>query len=583
MFMFIYIFILKFIFLYSECEINTPILTQNGCQLKYCSQESFNSGECTVNNPIIKTQWLNDIILFNFDILRYGNFAINSKGDMIFECLTEETNGIRLFYWLNNDGSFYFENENGEKVPTKIFIVKDGDQLLRGYETQSIFISLNNDDKEYLLSISLYLGYVELYDLENNKVTFVSTINFTNYNIFSINSILLANNNGNSKEYLFTFIGQEKEDQEYNNFYLILQKYSFSKNTISLNDGYTVETKINKQLGRPIKMVSSFITDSNLIILFYLDDCTYILESYNNNYERLNSIEIDNIEFDFFEYEYLFHKAIYIKDNYGALIYYKESNAYLKVFYGDSLNIKFSSQVYNPGSGFITESPYNDLIKINNNKFCFISSTYDFNLYLIIFNFYNNDNNIKERVYRIFLYDLFNYILYGDLHTILYNNYLALSARVYNEYIIDFFSVLIIFGYVNGTNMYVNMSDFLSENNNEKNNNIIDKILENIKIDNNIFGYELLKEIKLISIPQVIKFENIENGVKIEVNNNEILKYEYEISLTNVPKLGNKNYYFEFQAIAQEPDLINQYPIYSTTINNVDNVNNGEEVQFEKK
>ena len=144
---------------------------------------------------------------------------------MIFECSTEEENGRRLFYWLNNDGSYYFENENGEKVPTKIIIVKDEDQFQRGYETQSLFISINNDDKEYLLSISLYKGYVELYNFENNNVNFVSTIDFTNYNIFSIKSIFMENNNGDSKEYLFTFIGQEKEDQEYNNFYLILQKY----------------------------------------------------------------------------------------------------------------------------------------------------------------------------------------------------------------------------------------------------------------------------------------------------------------------------------------------------------------------
>ena len=39
--------------------------------------------------------------------------------------------------------------------------------------------------------------------------------------------------------------------------------------------------------------------------------------------------------------------------------------------------------------------------------------------------------------------------------------------------------------------------------------------------------------------------------MKVEVKNNEILKYEYEIKQTSSIKLGNKTYYFEFQSIAQ--------------------------------
>ena len=53
---FIIIFVLKIFIFKCECERNTPILTQNGCELKYCSKESFDSGECSVNNTIIKTQ-----------------------------------------------------------------------------------------------------------------------------------------------------------------------------------------------------------------------------------------------------------------------------------------------------------------------------------------------------------------------------------------------------------------------------------------------------------------------------------------------------------------------------------------------
>ena len=35
--------------------------------MQYCSKSQFDNGECSINNTIIKTQWLNDIILFDFD------------------------------------------------------------------------------------------------------------------------------------------------------------------------------------------------------------------------------------------------------------------------------------------------------------------------------------------------------------------------------------------------------------------------------------------------------------------------------------------------------------------------------------
>ena len=65
--LFFFIFFSKLFYSHSECEIDNPILTTNGCQMQYCSKSQFDNGECSINNTIIKTQWLNDIILFDFD------------------------------------------------------------------------------------------------------------------------------------------------------------------------------------------------------------------------------------------------------------------------------------------------------------------------------------------------------------------------------------------------------------------------------------------------------------------------------------------------------------------------------------
>ena len=295
LFLFINIFFLKLFRAKCECDRNSPILTSNGCEMKYCSKENFDSGECKIDNSIIKVQWINDIILFNSEKFKFGSLAINSKGDLVFECSVKEATGIRLFYWLNKDGSYFFENEKGEKVPTKIIIVKNDDLIPLRYDSTNFFITLNNG-KECLISISLWETYTELYDFEDNEISFVYTIDFTNYNIYStINSFIEIENNY-SKEYYFTFVGQEKADTyNYNQFFLMIQSYSFTDNRISLNNGYSVENKNKKEIYN-VRTVSSFKTDLKLIFLFYLNNNIYIAELYDENFNQKTTKDIDSID-----------------------------------------------------------------------------------------------------------------------------------------------------------------------------------------------------------------------------------------------------------------------------------------------
>ena len=214
---------------------------------------------------------LNNIIVFNSDKLRYGSFAINSNGDMIFECSVEEAKGTRVFYWLNKDGSYYFENQNGIKFPTKVITVKNNNDntFPIRYESQIISI-LSSNNKEYIISISLYEGYVEYYDLKNNVVSFVYTIDFTNYDIHSYIGTLIEIPNSNPKKYFHTFIGQHKSNREQKKFYLITQQYSFSSNGISLNSGYSVDgPKINIELAQRPRIVSTYISNSGIVIVFF--------------------------------------------------------------------------------------------------------------------------------------------------------------------------------------------------------------------------------------------------------------------------------------------------------------------------
>ena len=215
------IFFINFPLANSECGRDIPIYSDNYCQLKYCTKEQFDSTYCKIDNQIIKTQWLNNIIIFDSSKFVYGGFTLNSKGDMIYIC--SDSNGKRLFYWLNNDGSFPFE-DNGKKVPVKTIEMSGA----KRYESAFSSVKATNN-KEYLLSISLWEGNTEYYDLKNNSFSYFSTNDFTGNDVFSygLPNNLLEIDNGSNKKYLYTFIGQDKDNKDYINYHFLSKICSF--------------------------------------------------------------------------------------------------------------------------------------------------------------------------------------------------------------------------------------------------------------------------------------------------------------------------------------------------------------------
>ena len=594
---FSFTFFLELFIVYCECDINYPILTKNGCELKYCTDNDFISGECSINNTIIKNQWLNNIIYFDFDKLRYGSFATNKEGDMIFECSVEEKKGTRVFYGLKKNGSYFFKDEQDKEIPTKIIIIKNGNTFPVRYEAQILFITINN--KEYLISIGLYESMVELYDFENDETNFVSTYDFTGFNIHSTVSTLMEFQN----QYYYTFIGREKDNTFYNEFRFVLQKYSFTDNKINLNYGYICENKINFILGNLPRVSSSCIINSNLIIFFYHNKIlnqleNYVIDLYNENLEKkfskqLNEYTIGNYN----DYVGLFNKCIYIKNNLGAFIFYlTNENSYpillLMEINSNDINKKEEIKLNWMGN-LISEPLLNDIIKINDKRFTFITSSFDRDkLFIVLFEFYNNDRILKARTYQINMLALYNINIYRELSSILYNNFITLSLSACNTSPCDkeigaseYFSLLIIFGYSNGTNLNINISHYLSEfidENNIDENNIIDKILENTTIDNNIFGYEFEKKIRLVSIPYELIFYNIINNEKKKVNINETLDHSYEIVQNqSTIKNSNETYHFEFQCILKWSELNDQYSVDTRnfSINNTDNIEENENTE----
>ena len=78
----------------TECPRDRPILKSGNCVLDNCTDSS----ECIVANPIIKTQWLNNIRKIGDSTYRYINFGSFSNGDMIIETTCYPKLAKRMFY-----------------------------------------------------------------------------------------------------------------------------------------------------------------------------------------------------------------------------------------------------------------------------------------------------------------------------------------------------------------------------------------------------------------------------------------------------------------------------------------------------
>ena len=191
------------------CEREYPIYKNGYCLSIYCTETEFKNNICSIENDIIKNQWLNNFIVFDEYNFRFTNKVINDDGDFIL-ITSPMYSGVRLFYVLKKNGTFYFKNKDNQEISTKTIVVKDGDSIsIRSY-SQVFFIKIKNNsffntNKQYLVSISSFFGYFELYDLEDENllISKLPTQNFTEHLIATIKDSLIELPNN---EYLYTFI-----------------------------------------------------------------------------------------------------------------------------------------------------------------------------------------------------------------------------------------------------------------------------------------------------------------------------------------------------------------------------------------
>ena len=556
----------------NECERAKPIFKDNSCQLIYCTENEFSTNICTIDNEIVKTQWLTNITKISNDLFMYINIASNSKGDIFLESSPIDERSERNFYALKSDGRPYFKNSNNEE--SYFYTMDELDINLKRHESELINVVLNNN--EYLMSIGID-GSVEVYDFDKGERKYITTQSFLGYtsSLSSTTSASLKDGDNYCLYYPMVFYNNDYNFGENTYFYLF--KYNFNSIDISNSNSYNREISV-PHYAIASKIISCFVTTSKIIGCFFLHSSKkYSLTLFDNYLTYINThYLIENSNYN----EYTFFKVVHLKDEIIALYYYINIEEFghisIKQINGEYLDIyKNHDDININKKSFFPNIYSNDFIKFNENKL-YVVSIHSEKMYIITLTLFNNDENIIIYYYSIEMFELYNRKIISDVKIYNYNNFLLFSARAWKDACPDdsISPKLIIFSYPNCIDTTIDLIDYLL-NSKIYINDFEINLNEYFHIDNNIFGY-VFKNIKIIdlfentSLKIIKKADGNELTVNSELEKDEILKLHYNEN----GLISKGQYIIEYAGVVTEPDF-NEFILYpeindTTYQNNID-------------
>ena len=582
--------------------------------------------ESVDNPPTIKD---NAII---FEHTKFNGGATNKNGDLFIQYYSEENyyyipESI-LFYGLSKNDRYCFMNESSYTKRENIDIYEVIDfvgyyNIHEIYDSKNLFVSMKDDfigGDQYLFSINSYNSIVELHNFNNYSDIkryiwdFNDFFNLTDedYNfpcqreIYKLNGLSL---------YAIAFIPYSIINQNFKDINFI-KKFTFK----SFDEDTYQEIKSIK--------FDNFI-DRRIISTFFMDDSgilvtisckvnqnpeNHIFNFFNQNLQSIGNELLINSHnlLDDNNKDNLYFKPIYLKNKF-VMIAHKFDNIFFdwnrwSMVYNydihfDLYNINVFSQVTKINDDN-DDSPFKisthrivivDFTKISDTKLAFIN-------YNPIDNYVSNQNDFKNELYikiikifpdysgfEIINFDFFNledYIIKTPLSSFAHNGFLLFTSTAFRqkeisnpEDEINYFSMLIIFGYPNGTDSTINIYEYLSIDE-EDDSNYSDEfykfLFKNYTIENNCIRYIADNRIKLISIPEeiIIKEKKIndndastENEIN-ELKSNSFMSSENKYILKQNTTLikTSEYYYIDYQFMAKESEDVGE-EIYYGRIN----------------
>ena len=558
-----------------ECDKSTPIQKlDNNCYLTYCTKEEFEIGECIISNSVIKTQWLTNIIDVGNEGFRFINFALTSQGDLFLQTTAYPYTRDNIFFGMKLNGRPYFTISREETLVILLTYLDSSLYTRYNGELINILVEKKNKKREYLMSIGKDENNVEIFDFKNDLVTIFPTKEMTEYLIRSKKFSLfhfIDNNNKNS--YILTFIGKKNETK---NLYYVLQKYEFFYNSTIDDIDYKKTEYIKKENldNKNYKYIlSCFQTVNRLIICFYYNsNLNYTATLYDSNLNEINNFDFSHPSNE----QDLFFKCIHLKQEIGIFYYFLEKKErpkidiveFIKTPDGKNYTMKYIFKYLTTKKDNINyKIYYNSILKLNENKFGIIQINENQDeIYIIIYNIFNDNKEIIGRYYKIDIFKLYNLKIHNDIDSILFNSFFVCAfsfcTEKESEMCNNYHSSIIMFSYPDSKDYIINFINYIQINNYKF--LLLDDIIKNIKIDNNIYGY-IIKGIQIQSYP---KDKNNNNIISLFSNNNKKIIKENETIDKNDKiefffpqiKINANQYKIEYACVVTEPD----YDIYNS-------------------
>ena len=134
--------------------------------------------------------------------------------------------------------------------------------------------------------------------------------------------------------------------------------------------------------------------------------------------------------------------------------------------------------------------------KYDDNRLVYITDSGTDNFCILLFSLSDDYTKMKT---RYFSYSLNNYKVKKELSAYFWNNYLLFTPTYETTTNDNTHSFLLIFGFANGTDFIMDISPHLMDTGYYNNgNDLATRLLQNLTIDNNIFGYESTGEIMVV-------------------------------------------------------------------------------------
>ena len=302
-----------------ECSRNESIWKDDKCQLTYCSDSDFESKKCIINNPIIKTQWLNNIIEIGEKNFRFINIGIFSNGDMLIHMNAKPAQSKRIFYGLKENGLPLFQKD-GKQYPFYIKNVEsENSEFL---ESESAIVKMIVSDKEYFFSISRLNSTVEILSFEEDTIFSKSAKEFAKYEIISLRHSIFVDestNRINEVTYFFCFIGEVESDGEKVQR-VFIEKHKFNEIlTFETVDSLVDETYEPNAYGLYVSCIQS--PSYLLYCLYSIQHSEFIyfkLTKYENNFDGRVTFDFESNIKD----KNNFFKCVHFKDEVIVIAYY---------------------------------------------------------------------------------------------------------------------------------------------------------------------------------------------------------------------------------------------------------------------